>query len=67
MADNLFYNPDGHFYVCTMGQKMELIGTTHRVSDRGYCSEIAGCQAKRYEECPLRGNVTNQKRTEQLM
>ena len=56
LADNLFYNPDGDFYVCPMGQKMELIGRSQRISDRGYCSEISHYQAKRCEGCPLRGS-----------
>ncbi|MHB9057188.1 MAG: IS1182 family transposase [Paludibacteraceae bacterium] len=56
LADNLFYNPDGDFYVCPMGQKMGLIGRSQRVSDRGYCSEISHYQAKRCEGCPLRGS-----------
>ena len=44
-----------------MGQKMERIGTTHRVSDRGYRSEIASYQAKRCEGCPLRGGCHKSK------
>jgi hypothetical protein len=56
LADNLFYNPEGDFYVCPIGQKMELIGRSQRVSDRGSCSEISHYQAKRCEGCPLRGS-----------
>jgi len=56
LADNLFYNPEGDFYVCPMGQKMELIGRSQRVSDRGNYSEISHYQAKRCEGCPLRGS-----------
>jgi transposase len=61
LVDNLFYNPHGDFYICPMGQKMERIGTTHRVSDRGYRSEIAIYQAKRCEGCPLRGGCHKSK------
>ena len=61
LIDNLFYNPNGDFYVCPMGQKMERIGTTHRVSDRGYHSEIANYQAIRCEGCPLRGECYKSK------
>lgn len=56
LADNLFYTPEGDFYVCPMGQKMELIGRSQRLSDRGNCSEISHYQAKRCEGCPLRGS-----------
>lgn len=55
LPDNLFYNSEGDFYVCPMGQKMELIGTSQRISDRGYQSEISIYQAKRCYGCPLRG------------
>ena len=61
LSDNLFYNPEGDFYVCPMGQKMELIGRGQRLSNRGYCSEISLYQAKRCEGCPLRGSCHNAK------
>lgn len=61
LADNLFYNAEGDFYICPMGQKMKRIGTTHRVSDRGYRSEIASYQARRCEGCPLRGECYKSK------
>ena len=61
LIDNLFYNPEGDFFVCPMGQKMELIGRSKRVSDRGYCSEISIYQAKRCEGCPLRGSCHKSK------
>lgn len=56
LADNLFYNPDGDFFVCPMGQKMGFIGTRQKESDRGYCSEVSLYQAKNCEGCPLRGS-----------
>jgi transposase len=61
LADNLFYNAEGDFYICPMGQKMKRIGTTHRVTDRGYPGEIAIYQAKRCEGCPLRGGCHKSK------
>jgi transposase len=56
LPDNLFYNPEGNFYVCPMGQKLEFIGQYQRISDRGYHSEFSLYQAKRCEGCPLRGS-----------
>jgi transposase len=61
LVDNLFYNPNGDFYVCPIGQKMERIGTSHRVTDRGYPNEISSYQAKRCEGCPLRGECHKSK------
>ena len=61
LADNLFYNPEGNFYVCPMGQKMRLIGTSQRVSARGYQSNHSHYQAIRCEGCPLRGGCHQSK------
>ncbi len=56
LTDNLFYNQQGNFYVCPMGQKLEFIGQYKRISERGYHSELSVYQAKRCEGCPLRGS-----------
>ena len=55
LVQNLFYNKEQDFYVCTMGQRMENIGTGKRISSNGYESQITYYQAKRCEGCPLRG------------
>ena len=39
-----------------MGQRMEFVGINHRVSERGYHSEVSYYQAIRCEGCPLRGS-----------
>jgi transposase len=56
LQDNLFYNPEGNFYVCPMGQKLEFIGQYQRISERGFRSEFSVYQAERCEGCPLRGS-----------
>ncbi len=56
LQDNLFYNPEGNFYICPMGQKLEFVGQYQRTSDRGYRSEFSVYQAKRCEGCPLKGS-----------
>jgi transposase len=61
LADNLFYNPEGDFFICPMGQKMELKGKSEKISERGYRSQIFIYQAKRCEECPLRGSCHKSK------
>jgi hypothetical protein len=35
LTDNLFYNPEGDFFVYQMGQKKELISRGQRLSERG--------------------------------
>lgn len=54
-SQNLFYNQEKDFYVCPMGQRMENVGQGQRVSSNGYVSQVAYYQAKRCDECPLRG------------
>ena len=55
LVQNLFYNKEQDYYVCTMGQRMEKIGTGKRTSSNGYESQVTYYQAKRCEGCPLRG------------
>lgn len=55
LVQNLFYNREQDFYVCTMGQKMENVGKGKRLSSNGYESQIFYYQAKRCDGCPLRG------------
>lgn len=52
---NLFYNPEKDFYVCTMGQRMEKVCDTKRISSNGYKSNVSVYQAKNCQGCPLRG------------
>lgn len=52
---NLHYNKGEDFYVCPMGQKMELIGEGTRKSTNGYLSQVSYYQAKRCQGCPMRG------------
>ena len=52
---NLFYNQEKDFYVCTMGQRMEKVCDTKRISSNGYESQVSIYQAKNCQGCPLRG------------
>jgi Transposase DDE domain len=52
---NLFYNQEEDFYVCTMGQRMEKICNTKITSSNGYESNVSIYQAKNCQGCPLRG------------
>jgi len=55
LPQNLYYNREEDFYVCPMGQKMELKGTGRRKSTNGYISQVSYYMAKRCEGCPMRG------------
>lgn len=52
----LYYNAEGDYYVCPMGQHMERIGTMQSKTESGYVTENACYKAQRCEGCPLRGS-----------
>ena len=52
--ENLYYNPDGDYFVCPMGQHMERAGVKHGKTDSGYKTESVIYRARRCEGCPLR-------------
>ena len=52
--ENLYYNPEGDYFVCPMGQHMERIGVRHGKTDSGYRTESVIYRAMRCEGCPLR-------------
>ena len=53
-VENLFYNADGDYFVCPMGQHMTRVGTRHNRTERGYRTLNAVYRAQRCEGCPLR-------------
>ena len=53
---SLYYNAEGVYYVCPMGQRMERVGTARSRTESGYVSESARYKARRCEGCPLRGS-----------
>ena len=61
LVQNLFYNKEKDFYVCTMGQRMENAGTGKRTSSNGYEAQVTYYQAKNCNNCPLRGSCHNAK------
>lgn len=55
LVDNLFYNAEENFYICPMGQKMQFLYNSSRVSDRGFVSNVSHYRAQRCDGCPMRG------------
>lgn len=53
-ADKLYYNSQEDYYVCPMGQHMQLTGSFKRTTTMGYQQTIKKYQAKNCEGCPLR-------------
>lgn len=52
---HLYYNEQGDFFVCPMGQRMEKQYDTHRTTASGFKQQYSVYQAKNCEGCPLRG------------
>jgi transposase len=63
---NLYYNQEGDYYVCPMGQHMNRIGTATTKSERGFVSQITTYQAVRCDGCPLRGLCHDSKENRQI-
>lgn len=55
LPQNLFYNQEEDFYICPMGQRMEKVKESKRISSNGYEANVTKYQATRCEGCPLRG------------
>jgi len=60
-ADQLYYNEQGDYLVCPMGQHMRNIGTHKEQNRNGYEQHITKYQAQNCNGCPLRGMCHNQK------
>jgi transposase len=54
-VENLFYNEEKDFFVCSMGQRLEKTGTGKRKTENGYETELTYYKAKNCNGCPLRG------------
>jgi transposase len=54
-ADKLYYNQQGDYYICPMGQPMEAVSTYKSTTSNGYVQQIKKYRAKNCEGCPLRG------------
>jgi transposase len=55
LVQNLYYNKEGDYYVCPMGQRMERVGEGINKTANGYEAKVVYYEAKRCEGCPLRG------------
>lgn len=61
LVQNLYYNQEGDYFICPMGQHMHNIGTTEKVSAAGYRSKITNYKAQRCDRCPMRSLCHNSK------
>lgn len=54
-AAGLFYNKEGDYYVCPMGQHLNLVGVRNKKTTTGFEQTTHIYKAKNCEGCPLRG------------
>jgi hypothetical protein len=59
--ENLYYNPQGDYLVCPMGQRMHLMGKKTATNEHGFESKVSRYQAINCEGCPLKGLCTKAK------
>ena len=52
--NSLYYNEEGDYYICPMGQRMSRTGTVQTRTEGGYISQSACYRAIRCKGCPLR-------------
>jgi transposase len=55
LSENLYYNAQGDYYVCPIGQHLSYRYTTKVRSKNGYESSVRVYQAQRCTGCPMRG------------
>lgn len=53
-TSNLYYNQEGNYLICPMGQKMDCIGTRENRTSTGFSQTLHIYRAKNCHECPLR-------------
>lgn len=61
-VENLYYNPQGDYFICPMGQHMERAGTRHGRTESGYVTESVVYRAANCKGCPLRWGCYKRKR-----
>jgi len=54
-SSTLYYNAEGDFFICPMGQKMTYCGQQTKKTKTGFEQHIKLYQAQRCQACPLRG------------
>ena len=55
LPNNMYYNKEDDYYVCPMGQHLELAYCKKEKSDLGYTSKKSVYMARDCSRCPLRG------------
>jgi transposase len=55
MLENLYYNEEGDYFVCPMGQHMIFISEYNKTNSHGYTSTIKKYRATNCKGCQMRG------------
>ena len=60
-VENLYYDEEGDYFICPMGQRMLLVDTDWRERETGYKYPVTFYEAQNCSRCPLRGACHKQK------
>ena len=60
-SENLYYNAEGDYFVCPMGQRMQNIGTKKVITKNKFEYEVIMYESQNCVGCPLRGACTKSK------
>lgn len=63
---NLYYNAEGDFFVCPMGQRMSKVGTATRTTKNKFQYEVSIYRAINCTGCPLRGACHKSKNNREI-
>ena len=66
LPSNLYYNKDGNYYVCPIGQHLGFIREEERKSESGYLSRVSIYRACRCAGCPMRAMCHKSRHDRQL-
>jgi hypothetical protein len=53
--ESLYYDSQGNYFICPMGQKMHMVSSSKKTTKTGYEQNVSYYQAQRCVGCPLRG------------
>ena len=60
-VDKLYYNKEGDYFVCPMGQQMKCIGVFTQQTSTGFQQQLKKYKAQNCSGCPMRGVCHNSK------
>lgn len=64
--ENMSYNQEGDYYICSSNKKLSKTGISHKTSSNGYVSELTIYECEDCTECPVKSKCTKATNNRQL-